>query len=182
MRLIMFSAAAGAAMWILGFIFYGLLFNLGWATAPEATQLAVQSALRALPGTGTYVIPMGETKAMLDAYAAGPVAEISYNSRGYAPFDPVTFVAGFFQFAVVAAMIGWILSALGDRVDVIGRVRVVLGLAAVAAVVTRASQSSSSRLTSPRASGSSSTTSTRTPASSEQRSVDSARSSPPAFG
>ncbi len=134
MRLLVGSLLAGAAMWILGFVFYGLLFNVGWATAPEATQLAIQSALKALPGTGTYVVPSGETQSMMDAYAAGPVAQIAYNAGGFPMLDPVTFIAGYVQFAVVAAMIGWLLSALGDRIDVIGRIRVVLGMAAVAVV------------------------------------------------
>jgi|GEM_PF-2378037 len=134
MRLVIFSLAAATAMWVLGFVFYGLLFDVGWATAPEATQLAIQSALKALPHSGTYVVPMGESPAMMQAYAAGPVAQISYNSGGFPMADPAVFVGGFVQFFVVALMIGWLLSGLGDRVDVIGRVRVVLALAAVAAV------------------------------------------------
>ena len=134
MRFVIGSLVAGAAMWILGFVFYGLLFNVGWATAPEATQLALQSALKALPGSGTYIIPMGETKTMLDAYAAGPVAQVNYSARGYDPLSLLVFVGGFVQFSVVAAMIGWLLGALGSRVDLIGRFRVVLGMAAVAVV------------------------------------------------
>ncbi|QXQ04750.1 hypothetical protein KX816_10520 [Sphingosinicellaceae bacterium] len=134
MRFVIGSLVAGAVMWLLGFVFYGLLFDVGWATAPEATQLAIQSALKALPHTGSYAIPMGETPAMMAAHASGPIAQVVYNARGYPMVDPATFIGGFVQFAVVAAMLGWLLHGLGARVDFIGQARVVIGLAAVAVV------------------------------------------------
>lgn len=134
MRLVVFSLAAGAAMWVLGFVFYGLLFHFGWSTAPEATQLALHEALKALPGTGTYVVPTPETPALVAAHIAGPTAQISYNATGSPVADPVIFVGGFFQFTVVAALIGWLIAGLGNRIDIIGRIRVVLALAAIAVV------------------------------------------------
>ena len=134
MRFVIGSVVAGAIMWLLGFVFYGLLIDYGWATAPEATQLAIQSALKALPHSGTYAIPMGETPALLKALATGPVAQISYTASGSAPIDTTTLVGGFIQFAVVAAMLGWLLRGLGERVDFLGQARVVFGLAAVAVV------------------------------------------------
>lgn len=134
MRLVIFSLAAGVAMWLLGFVLYSLMFNMGWSTAPEATQLAIQEALRALPGSGTYVIPTGETPAMLEAYAAGPIAQVNYSAVGYPAFSPMVLLGGLFQFAVVAAMIGWLLDGTSKRLDLVGRIRLVLGMAAVAVV------------------------------------------------
>lgn len=132
MRFVITSLAAGAVMWLLGFVLYGVLFGVGWASAPEATQLAIQQALKALPHSGSYYIPTGESPAMMNAFAAGPVAQISYNSSGFPVVDTVTFIAGFVQFSVVAAMIGWLLSAL--PLGLAGRLKVVIGLAAIAVV------------------------------------------------
>lgn len=134
MRLVIFSLAAGAAMWILGFVFYGLLSHLGWSAAPEATQLALHEALKALPGNGTYVVPAPDTPALVAAYQAGPIAQITYHAAGGPVADPLVFVGGFFQFTLVAALIGWLIAGLGNRIDIIGRIRVVLGLAAIAVV------------------------------------------------
>ena len=132
-RLVIGALAGGAVMWVLGFVLYGVLFDVGWSSAPEATQLAVQQALKSLPGSGTYFVPIGETKTMLDAYAAGPIAQISYNAGGFPPFSPTVFIAGFVQFTVVAAMIGWLL--LGTGLATFGaRARVVCGMAAIAVV------------------------------------------------
>ncbi len=134
MRFAIGSLVAGAAMWILGFVFYGLLYSVGYATAPEATQLALQSALKALPGSGTYFIPTGGTPAMVKAFEAGPVAAISYNAHGFPFFDGVVFVAGYVQFTVVAAMLGLLLRGLNGRIDFLGQIRIILGLAAIAVV------------------------------------------------
>ena len=134
-RLAAGALAAGALMWLLGFVLYGLLFDVGWSSAPEATQLAVQAALKTLPGSGTYFVPVGETPAMMAAFARGPVAQISYNANGFPALDTTVFIAGFFQFTVVAAMIGWLLGGLGERVTGFGaRARVVCGMAAIAVV------------------------------------------------
>ncbi len=134
MRLVVGALVAGAVMWVLGFILYGIFFGMGYASAPEATQLAIQAALKALPGSGTYIVPMGETPAMMQAYAAGPVAQVSYNASGFPMADWRVFAGGYVQFAVVAAMLGLLLQGLGSRVDGIGRARVVIGLAAIAVV------------------------------------------------
>ncbi len=132
-RLAIGALAAGAAMWLLGFVLYGLLFDVGWSHAPEATQLAVQAALKALPGSGAYYIPVGETPAMMGAFEKGPVAQVFYNASGYPAVDPTVFIAGYVQFAVVAAMIGWLLTGLG-MASFAARARVVCGMAAIAVV------------------------------------------------
>ena len=132
-RLVIGALVAGAAMWVLGFVLYGLLFGVGWSQAPEATQLAVQAALKQLPGSGTYYIPVGDTPAMMAAFTKGPVAQISYNASGFPAVDTTVFIAGYIQFAVVAAMIGWLLMGLGIA-SFGARLRVVCGMAAIAVV------------------------------------------------
>ncbi len=134
MRFVVGSLAAGAAMWLLGFVFYGIFFSVGYATAPDATQLAIQSALKELPGSGAYYIPTGESPAMMKAFEAGPLAQVSYTVSGAPFFDLSTFVAGYIQFSIVAAMLGMLLRGLNGRIDFLGQIRIVLGLAAVAVV------------------------------------------------
>ena len=133
MRLIIGGVVAGIAMWFLGYVFYGVLFGYGWSVAPEATSLAIQAALKALPHSGQYIIPRGDTPAAIAAYQAGPIAEISYNTQGFPMLDPVSLTGGLFQFVVVAAMVGLLLQGLGQR-GFGERARVVIGLAAVAVV------------------------------------------------
>jgi hypothetical protein len=132
-RLIVGGLVAGIVMWLLGYVFYGLLFGYGWASAPESVNLAIQSALKALPGSGQYIVPGGDTPAMVAAYQAGPIAEISYNVKGFAMFDPASMFGGLFHFIVVATMVGLLIRNLGSR-GFGDRARVVVGLAATAVV------------------------------------------------
>ena len=70
-KLVIGSLVAAVVMFLLGFVFYEVLMNLGWSTAPEATQLAVQEALKALPHSGVYSIPSEGSDALAAAAAAG---------------------------------------------------------------------------------------------------------------
>lgn len=131
-KLVIGSLVAAIAMFLLGFVFYGVLMHLGWSTAPEATQLAVQEALKALPGTGTYAIPGGESPAMIAAYAAGPVAQIQYNAGGFPMMDPAVFAGGYVHMAVSVFLVGLLLWNLRDRlVSFAERAQVVIAVAAI---------------------------------------------------
>ena len=134
-RLVIGSLVAAVAMFLLGFVFYGLLINLGWSTAPEATQLALQQALKALPHSGVYAIPSGETPTMMAAFQAGPIAQVSYNSGGYSMADPVIFAAGYVHMAVSVFLVGLLLWNLRDRlVTFAERAQVVIAVAAIFSV------------------------------------------------
>ena len=133
-QLIVGSLAAALAMFMLGFVFYGTpVQNLGWRTATPATQSAIQQALKALPETGTYVIPSGETPEAMAAYAAGPIAQIQYNGGGFAMMDPVSFAGGYVQMAVSVFLVGCVLRTAVVSVFAT-RARLVLGIAATAVV------------------------------------------------
>lgn len=134
LRLLVGTLPAAAVMFLLGFVFYGTpLQMLGWTKAPLATQLAVQQALKALPESGTYVIPSGDTPGATTAYGNGPVAQIQYNSGGFAMVDPKVFAGGFVQMAVSVFLLGCIL--LTTAATSFGaRVRLVSGVAATAVV------------------------------------------------
>ncbi len=134
-KLVIGSLVAAVVMFLLGFVFYGLLMHLGWSTAPEATQLAVQEALKALPGSGVYTIPAEGSDALAAATAAGPVAQISYHAGGVKMVDPVIFAGGYVHMAVSVFLVGLLLWNLRDRVATFAeRAQVVVAIAAIFSV------------------------------------------------
>jgi hypothetical protein len=139
-RLLIGSVVAAVAMFLLGFVFYATpLMNLAQADAPAETQLAVQEALKALPRSGTYFIPLSETdQALMAAHQAGPTALIKVNMTGAPQMDPAVFAFGWLHMAVSALLLGLLLWAVRDRVsDFAGRMRLVVWVALVMAVFTR---------------------------------------------
>src|SRR3712207_9191599 len=89
-RAIIGAVAAAIAMFILGFIFFATpLTKLGTGTLDNARAAAVQQSLAAnIPSTGTYYVPSADTPEQSTMYSRGPIATISYNTRGYSPADP----------------------------------------------------------------------------------------------
>lgn len=135
-RVLIGSILAAVAMFLIGFIAYGTpLMKLGYTTAAPAVQLDVQTALKALPGTGTYIIPAGETSETTTAFANGPVAVIGYNAGGFAMVDPQVMVAGLIHMLVTCLIIGGLLYAVRRRITDDGeRLQLVLGIAAIGAI------------------------------------------------
>ena len=133
-RLIIGSLVAAVAMFLLGYAFYGTaLMSLGWGTAAPQVQAGIQSALRELPGTGTYVIPSGNTPDAIAAYAHGPVAQIAYNSGGFAMVDGTSLGGGFIHMAVSVFLLGCVLATVpGTSFGT--QARLVLGISATAMV------------------------------------------------
>lgn len=138
-KLVIGSVVAAAVMFIFGFVFFGSpLFQFAHADAPLETQTAIQSALKALPGDGTYFIPFGETPEATAAHEAGPTAVVKYNGSGAPMMDPMVFAAGFVHMIVSAFTLGLVLWAVRDRVTDLGsRMRVVLWLSLAMVVYTR---------------------------------------------
>lgn len=137
--LVIGSIVAAVAMFLIGFAFYGTpMMTLGWSEASPEVQAALQSALKALPHTGTYAIPSDQTPEAAAAFAAGPVATIRYNSSGFAMMDPAVFAEGFIHMALSAFLLGLALWTVRDRVADFGaRLRLVLMLSLAMAVFTR---------------------------------------------
>lgn len=134
-RLLIGSLIGALAMFVLGFIFYGPLIGLGFAQAPIETQIAVQTALKSLPGTGVYLIPFGNTPAEIAAYQQGPIAQIYYTARGYPIPHVPTLVGGYVQMAVSVFLVGLLLWGVRDQVrDFASRARIVIGVAAIGSV------------------------------------------------
>ena len=142
LRVVIGSAAAAVAMFVIGFIFFGPLGLSNLATHrledPQAQQ--VQQVLRTNLGpTGTYEVPApGRSNVQTQMHGAGPVATIHYTFEGQiAGMDAGTALKGLiFNFAI-ALLIGLGLLTVDGRVrDFASRARLaaMIGVAGAAFV------------------------------------------------
>ena len=136
LRVLTGSLIGAVVMFLIGFLAYGTpLMRLGYGQATDAVQLDVQAALKALPGTGTYVIPSGDSAATTAAFANGPIATINYNAGGFAMVDPQVMLTGFIHMFITALLLGLTLWGVRGRIpDFASRARLVIGMALVAVV------------------------------------------------
>lgn len=90
-RTLMGGLAAGLAMFVIGFVFWGTpLSGLAISKANDAQSAALQLAMaqNLTPGgTGTYLIPTPDTAQGTVAYGQGPIATIHFNVHGFAAED-----------------------------------------------------------------------------------------------
>jgi hypothetical protein len=136
-RVIIGSAAAAVAMFVIGFVFFGLgLQNLAIRSVPDLQAASVQQTLRAnIADTGTYVVPGDRTAEQTRMFGTGPVAMIHYNVNGQVGgMTAGTALKGLiFNFAIALA-IGLALIGIDGRVRDFGsRMRVVVITALAAA-------------------------------------------------
>jgi hypothetical protein len=139
-RVIIGSAAAAVAMFVIGFIFFGLgLQNMAIKSVGDLQAAPIQQALRAnIADTGTYVVPGDRTPEQTRMYGTGPVAMIHYNVNGQvAGMSAGLALKGLiFNFAIALAM-GLALIGIDGRVRDFGsRSRVVAIIAVAAAAFT----------------------------------------------
>jgi hypothetical protein len=137
-RAIIGSAAAAVAMFIIGFIFFGLgLQNIAIKNVGDIQAAPIQQALRAnIADTGTYMVPGERTPEQTRMYGTGPVATIHYNVAGQvAGMNAGTALKGLiFNFAIALAF-GLALIGIDGRVRDFGsraRVAAIIGVAAAA--------------------------------------------------
>ena len=137
-RVVIGSAAAAVAMFVIGFIFFGLgLQNLAMKSVGDVQAAPIQQALRAnIADTGTYVVPGDRTPEQTRMYGTGPVATIHYNVNGQvAGMSAGLALKGLiFNFAIALA-IGMALIGIDGRVRDFGsraRVAAIIGVAAAA--------------------------------------------------
>ena len=120
------SLAAAVVMFVLGFIFFGLLFPMMLSPLAPDAAAAVQASLGAnLPASGSYAVPMDEA-----AWMAGPSAMVNFTAAGAVPTMPVAMIEGFVHMALSALIIGLGLRAVGGDVARRSRVALWFGLAA----------------------------------------------------
>ncbi|HEV2816434.1 MAG TPA: hypothetical protein VGW40_04330 [Allosphingosinicella sp.] len=119
------AIVAAIVMFVLGFIFFGLLFPMALSPlAPEAAQ-AVQAALGThLPASGNYAVPMDE-----NAWMAGPSALITFAAAGQVPTMAMAMVLGFIHMAVCIFIFGLALKAVGGDFARQAKVVLLVGIA-----------------------------------------------------
>jgi hypothetical protein len=140
-RVIIGSAAAAVAMFIIGFIFFGPLGlnRLASVNLDDNQAAAVQQTLAAnLPRTGTYFVPDPERSAPQTVmYGQGPIATVHYNTGGFAATDTTAIVGGLVFNFLVALLIGAALIGIDRRVpDLKSRSRVAIIIAVAATAYT----------------------------------------------
>lgn len=123
--------AAAIVMFVLGFMFFGLLGTQAFAPVAPETAVELQEAIAGiLPATGTYMIPPND-----EAWMAGPSAVVNYVAAGGAPDMTTAMIEGFLHFLVVALLMAAALRAVGG--DFGRQAKVVLWFSLAAAVFTR---------------------------------------------
>jgi hypothetical protein len=136
-RVILGSAVAAIAMFIIGFIFFATpLQRLHVASIDDTQAAAVQRALAVnLPRTGTYQVPGINTPQQTNMYSRGPIATVHYNTGGFAATDTTSLATGLILNFIIALLIGLGLLGMGQRVPDLasrGRVAVLVAVAAAA--------------------------------------------------
>ena len=118
-RVVIGSAAAAVAMFIIGFVFFGLgLQNLAIKSVGDLQAAPIQQTLRAhIAETGTYAVPGDLSPEQTRMYGTGPVATIHYNVEGQvAGLNAGTALKGLlFNFAIALAF-GLALIGIDGRV------------------------------------------------------------------
>jgi hypothetical protein len=126
MRLLVGGVVAAIVMFLLGYVFFDLLFMQAFdPLAPDAAA-AVQTALGSnIQASGTYMVPADP-----EGWMKGPAAMIGYVVAGGAPGMATAMIEGFIHMLISALIIGVGLQAVGG--DFWRQARVVLwfGLAA----------------------------------------------------
>jgi hypothetical protein len=136
-RIVLGAAAGAVAMFVIGFIFFGLgLQNIAIKSVGDTQAAPIQQVLRAnIAQTGTYAVPGDGTAEQTRMYGTGPVAMIHYNVNGQlAGMNAGTLLKGLlFDFAIALCM-GLALIGIDGRVRDFGsRARVVTIVAVAAA-------------------------------------------------
>jgi hypothetical protein len=126
-RLVIGSLMAAVVMFVLGFVFFGVLGMQAYSPATTEAAMAIQTAVEDnLAGTGTYMVPPDE-----EAWMTGPSAIVNYVAAGDAPANmPLTMIEGFVHMWVSALLLGMALTAVGGDVGNRSRVALWVGLAA----------------------------------------------------
>ena len=136
-RVVIGSAAAAVAMFVIGFIFFGLgLQNIAIKSLDDLKAAPVQQTLRAnIADTGTYAVPGDRTSEQTRMYGTGPVAMIHYNVNGQvAGMTAGTALKGLIFNFIIAFAMGLALIGIDGRVRDFGsRARVVAIIAVASA-------------------------------------------------
>jgi hypothetical protein len=118
-RTLLGGVVAGVILFLVGFVFWATPLNqMAYSNAGEAQSAAIQTSLAqnlTSSGTGTYVIPNPDTAQGTVLYGKGPIAQVHFNTSGFAVEDMSQILTGFI-FALVSGMLmAFGLAAVGGR-------------------------------------------------------------------
>jgi hypothetical protein len=116
-RLLVGAVAASLAMFVWGFLFWGVLPWSKSVMRPLPEEAAVIESLKAAPmPTAVYFYPFpaesaGEEamKKMDEQHRAGPIVEIRYRAEGAPMMDPATMAKGYLHFLAATFLAGLLL-------------------------------------------------------------------------
>jgi hypothetical protein len=116
-RTVIGGLVGGVIIFVMGFIFWGSpLGTIPFSHAGDPQAAAVQTALAqnlTPSGSGTYMIPDPRTREGAELYARGPVASVSYNTKGFAPDDMSMLLPGFILAVVTGMLMAFGLASVG---------------------------------------------------------------------
>jgi hypothetical protein len=118
-RTVIGGVVGGIVLFVLGFIFWATpLGEIAYSNAGEAESAAVQTALAqnlTKSGTGTYVIPNPKTAQGTVLYGNGPIAQVYFNTSGFAATDMSMMLPGIIVAIVSGLLMAFGLAAVGGR-------------------------------------------------------------------
>jgi hypothetical protein len=130
-KLLAGSIVASIAMFITGFVFFGLLQQplAGGPTLTSQQQANIQTVLgQNLPSTATYAVPNAGTPEGTVMFGKGPIATIHYNSSGFnSGINGAELLKGYVHELIVCLLLALALARLDRRIpDFASRARIVV--------------------------------------------------------
>ncbi len=113
-RLLLASVLAAIAMFVWGFLFWGISPLPGSVMKPVEQVPEVQAALkRSFPESGAYFVPPppGDPEQTAAWHEAGPLAMVHIRREGAPMMDPGVMFWGFVHGWVVCLLLGWLLGS-----------------------------------------------------------------------
>ena len=117
MRIALGSLAAAVALFVWGFVFWGILFQSAGVMLQATDEDAIQSAFtELLPESGVYFVP-GRLDEDVDEFTrrheAGPIATIFVQKEGEPVMSPSVMIIGFLHMLLSTALMALFLHHFG---------------------------------------------------------------------
>ncbi len=128
-RILLGGLVAGIAVFVWGFLFWGVSGLPDSALSRTADDAAAgQALLQHFPETGSYYLPGPHNPAqqLESLHESGPLAFVYFNREGKPLMSPLLMVYGFLHGVVIGVLVGTALAMLGNALPAYGdRVKLV---------------------------------------------------------
>lgn len=105
-KFLLAPALAALAMFILGFLYWGLPVSPAYNTVSRVADddAAAQALAQIFPSTGVYLVPGVhlDPAQLTPLIERGPSAQVSFVKEGHNPTDPTGFIKGYLQYFAIA--------------------------------------------------------------------------------